>query len=182
MLAALCDHFSQVECVIEPCPNLTQAPHFLLVRSPSLIHAVPETSFTDPSTHLPNSKKLAAIGDFIALAIDSSPALLSLSISLSQTSAATTPDWHLLLKNRLKKYLDDWSDFLIIESIGNRSRLHLVQYGKSPEIVTAHQIKLWVVPVAKVHVPEASKTPTPDSINGEKKVSYKTVSNFQCLQ
>lgn len=157
---------------MEPCPNLSAAPHFLLVRSPSVIHAIPETSFTDASKILPGAKKLAPIGDFVTIAVDSSPSLLALSISLSQTSAAaTTPDWHQLLKNRLKKYLNDWNDFLIVEQVGKRSRLHLIQYGKSPEIVTASEIKLWILPVSKVHVPEASKTPTPpDAINGEKKV------------
>uniref|UniRef100_A0AC34FQ31 F-box domain-containing protein n=1 Tax=Panagrolaimus sp. ES5 TaxID=591445 RepID=A0AC34FQ31_9BILA len=162
---------------MEPCPNLTQAPHFLLIRSPSIIHAIPEASFTDPTTHLSGSKKLATIGNFVTIATDSSPAILSLSISLTLTStAATTPDWHLLLKTRLKKYLDDWSDFLIIEQVGNRSRLHLIQYGKSPEIVSAHEIKLWIVPVAKVHLPESSKTPTPDpATNGEKKIIKKKI-------
>lgn len=117
---------------------------------------------------------MATIGNFVTIATDSSPALLSLSISLTLTSkGTTTPDWHLLLKNRLKKFLDDWSDFLIIEQVGKRSRLHLIQYGLSPEIVSAQEIKLWIVPVAKVHLPESSKTPTPDpATNGEKKVNF----------
>ncbi|KAE9549813.1 hypothetical protein FO519_006978 [Halicephalobus sp. NKZ332] len=175
ILSALSDHFAQVECVMEPCPNLSTSPFNLAVKSPGEIHLVPESSSSfDYQNYLSSSKKLFSVENFTIIATDSHPTIQTLKIFL-QSSSSGSIEWYNLLKSKFKKFVDEKNDFLLIENIQGKSRFHLLQYGKAPEKTIAKETTLWLIPVAKVHLPESSRTPVPGEEGGKKIVKKKIV-------
>uniref|UniRef100_A0A7E4VWX6 F-box domain-containing protein n=1 Tax=Panagrellus redivivus TaxID=6233 RepID=A0A7E4VWX6_PANRE len=175
VLAALCDHFTQVECEMVPCPDLSRSPHFLGVASPEQVHLVPELAVVEPRAFLPGSKQLGTAGIYSILATESSPAMLTLRVTLHANKDKPMPNWHSFLKARLSRFLSTLTEFLVIEASGLKSRIHLIQYGSSPEppAITPLTTNLWLIPVAKVHLPDTSKSNSPE--NGEKKVVKKKI-------
>ena len=160
---------------MEPCPNLSLPPFGLPTKALGEVHLVPEScSSSEFSTYLSNSKKLTSLENFTVIATESHPGVQGLKIFL-QSSSSGNSEWYNLLKAKLKKFVDEKSDFLLIENLQEKIRFHLLQYGKVPEKLFAKEITLWLIPVAKVHLPEGSKTPVPGEENGKKVVKKKII-------
>lgn len=158
---------------MESCPNLTNPPFNLLVKNIGELNLIPEsTSSLDYNSYLKDSKKITSIGNFNVICNESIPPIMTLKITLTQSSTSIKSDWHTLLKTKLKKHLNDSNDFMLIEIINNKCRYHLLQYGKTPETIPSRDLTLWLIPINKIHLPENEKTPTPPEDTPVKKVSF----------